>query len=199
MRVGIVADTHIPDRVSVFHPGLLPALRSAEVQMILHAGDISEAPVLDALRAIAPVVAVRGNRDWHLGKEFHLVERIDPAGIPIALMHGHGGIIHYLVDKVAYLRDGYRFERYLPLLRRAAQGAQVIVFGHTHHKVCAWIDGQLFFNPGSASFGSKRGLNPSWGLISIYPSGQVKGEIFGLRGYTLQGRTWISKKKLREP
>ena len=199
LKVGVVADTHIPDRVTEFHPGLLPALRAAGVQMILHAGDVSGLAVIDQLREIAPVHVVRGNRDWHLGREVHRVERMDLAGVSLALMHGHGGLIRYLIDKVAYIREGYRFERYLSLLRREAQGAKVIVFGHTHRNKCVWIDGQLLFNPGSASFGYKRVLNPSWGMLSIFPGGNVKGEVFALRGYQLQGRIWKTKKFLREP
>lgn len=199
MKVGLVADTHIPDRAYELHPGLLPALRAAGVQMILHAGDVSRQPVLDQLREVAPVEAVRGNRDWGLGQEFHLVDRMDLAGVSVALMHGHGGWMHYLIDKIFYIRDGYRFERYLPLLRRAAQGAKVIVFGHTHRVQCVWIDGQLIFNPGSASFGYRRVSNPSWGLLSIFPGGNVKGEVFELRGYQLQGKIWKTKKFLRAP
>jgi putative phosphoesterase len=191
LKVGVVADTHIPDRASALHPNLLPALRSAGVQVILHAGDVSQTPVLEALRTIAPLYVVRGNRDWYLGKEVKLVERIELAGVSVALMHGHGGMMQYVIDKIAYLREGYQFQRYLPLLQRAAQGARVIVFGHTHHRICTWIEGQLIFNPGSASFGIRRTSSPGWGLLQIYPGGEVTGEIFGLHGYTLQGKTWI--------
>jgi putative phosphoesterase len=198
LKVGVVSDTHIPDRVSALHPDLLSALRSAGVQVILHAGDISRKPVLDQLREIAPVHAVQGNRDWFMGPEIPLVNLLELAGVSIALMHGHGGWVHYLVDKIAYMRVGYRFERYLPLLQRAAQGAQVIVYGHTHHSKCAWVDGQLVFNPGSASFGAKRTADPSWGLLSIFQGGKVKGEVFYLRGYQVQQKTWVKKRMLRE-
>lgn len=155
--------------------------------------------MLDQLGEIAPVRVARGNRDWYLSRDVRLVEVMDLAGISVALMHGHMGWIQYLIDKLGYLREGYRFERYLPLLQRAAKGARVIVTGHTHRKKCVWIDGQLLFNPGSASFGYKRGLDPSWGLLSIYPGGNVKGEIFALRGYQLEGKIWKMKSFLREP
>ncbi|MFZ3078594.1 MAG: metallophosphoesterase family protein, partial [Bellilinea sp.] len=63
-RLGVVADTHIPDRVRSLHPDLLPGLSAAKVEAILHAGDICSPAVLAVLSQVAPVVAVRGNRDW---------------------------------------------------------------------------------------------------------------------------------------
>ena len=60
-RVGVVSDTHVPE----FHPALHRAIfrRLAGVDVILHAGDITEQSTLDTLSRIAPVVAVRGNHD----------------------------------------------------------------------------------------------------------------------------------------
>ena len=65
-RLGVVADTHIPDRVRSLHPDLLPGLKAANAEVILHAGDICSPVVLAELSQVAPVVAVRGNRDWAL-------------------------------------------------------------------------------------------------------------------------------------
>jgi predicted phosphodiesterase len=64
--IGVVADTHVPDRVNALHPDLLQELATREVDYIFHAGDCSTSCVLDELRAIAPVFAVAGNRDWFL-------------------------------------------------------------------------------------------------------------------------------------
>src|SRR5439155_17711394 len=55
-RIGVISDTH-----GLLRPEALRALRG--VDLIVHAGDVGSAEVLDALRAIAPVVAVRGNND----------------------------------------------------------------------------------------------------------------------------------------
>ncbi len=81
LKVGVVADTHIPDRAAALHPGLLPALRAAGVGAILHAGDVSTHAVLEQLGEIAPVRVARGNRDWNLSKDVHLVEVMDLGGV----------------------------------------------------------------------------------------------------------------------
>lgn len=61
MRIGVVADTHIPGRARALPEALLRGL--AGVDLILHAGDICVAPVLDWLAELAPVIAVAGNND----------------------------------------------------------------------------------------------------------------------------------------
>lgn len=187
--VGVVADTHIPDRVSALHPRIIPLLREAGAAHILHAGDISAAWVLDELRQVAPVTAVRGNRDLLAGP-LELVERLELGGVPVALMHGHGGWLPYLWDKWQYLLFGYRLERYKNRLYRAAGPARVAVFGHTHYPVKLWYQGVLLFNPGSASFGTRQNRLPSIGLLRIYPGGKVKGEFLRLEGYRIERRRW---------
>lgn len=186
-----MADTHIPDRVKSLHPRLLPALRAAKPDLILHAGDVSTSSVLDILREIAPVEMARGNRDWSFRSTQGWVNRLEVAGVKIALMHGHGSWFHYIVDKWFYLRQGYRLERYSPILLKAAEGARVIVYGHTHVAESLWIGEQYIFNPGSASFGLGRTMNPGWGLLNIYPEGRVEGEIFELRGYRVVRKEWV--------
>ena len=61
MRIGVVADTHIPDRTRELPAEIFDHLHG--VDMILHAGDVSRQIVLDRLATIAPVIAVQGNRD----------------------------------------------------------------------------------------------------------------------------------------
>ena len=185
-----MADTHIPDRVSGLHPALLPALQAARVERILHAGDISSRKVIEELAQIAPVDFVRGNRDWFNQRQTGRVVQLQFAGTPVALMHGHISWWHYIFDKFFYISQGYRFERYLPFLLRAGNGARVIVFGHTHHAENIWLDGKLLFNPGSAGFGFRRVHNPSWGLLQFYADGRVEGTICVLEGYSLENGDW---------
>lgn len=190
LRVGVVADTHIPDRVKTFHPGLLQALEKARVDHILHAGDVSTQWVIERLREIAPVDAARGNRDFTLPWKVKWVSHLQFAGVPLALMHGHGNLFQYFLDKYFYLSQGYRLERYLPILMRDAKDARVIVFGHTHHRVNTHHQGVLLFNPGSASFGLEKGMNPSWGLLKFYADASVEAEIFELEGYRYVKGEW---------
>jgi putative phosphoesterase len=185
-----MADTHIPDRVNGIHPEVAPIFREAGVTSILHAGDISTGWVLEELGRVAPVTAVRGNRDF-LARRLKLVEYIQYNGVSIALMHGHGSLVSYLMDKVRFFIEGYRLERYLDLLDSAAGGAKVVVFGHTHHAVIYNHRGKLVINPGSASFGPHQGELPTLGLLHISARGEVSPEIVSLRGWKIRNHTWV--------
>lgn len=190
ITVGVLADTHIPDRVSDLHPGILSIFQTAGVSHILHAGDISCAPVLSALRQVAPVTAVRGNRDFLAGR-LNMVEQLKLGGIDIALMHGHHGFLFYMKDKVQFTLHGYRLERYLNPLVRNAQGAKLIVFGHTHYSESTTYKDRLIFNPGSATFGPTPSDLPSIGLLYFSGSGEVRPEIIPLRGWKILNRKWV--------
>jgi hypothetical protein len=190
LTVGVIADTHIPDRARALHPQIIPLLEETKVNLILHAGDISGHGVLEELERVAPVKAVRGNRDWLFLNTLPLVLELNLANVPVVLMHGHGGFLNYLRDKYLYMRDGYDFSRYQKKLVKLVPEARVIVFGHTHRIENVVIDGQLWFNPGSASIGFRLGASPSIGVLRFYERGEVKGDVIGLNGFRLQKGTW---------
>ena len=166
-------------------------LEAAGVRHILHAGDISARSVLDELAQLAPVTAVRGNRDLFTGR-LKLVEMLELGGARIALMHGHGGWAAYLRDKYYYIRFGYDLGRYLGLLRQNGAQADAVVFGHTHFPEQIHEAGQLLFNPGSASFGCCPGELPSFGLLRVGPGAQVTSEIVRLEGWRIYKREWVA-------
>lgn len=122
LRIGVVSDTH----------GLLRAEALAFLQgsdHIVHAGDICEAAVLEALAAIAPVTAVRGNNDRGAWAEaLHETELLALGGLRIGVVH-----------------DLARLDR-----RSEAADADVIVSGHTHKPSLERRAGVLYLNPGSA-------------------------------------------------
>jgi putative phosphoesterase len=186
---GVIADTHVPDRIDALHPDLEEVLRSAQVDVILHAGDISNPAVLRQLEKIAPVIAVRGNRDWAFRKTLPWSQTIVLGGVRILLTHGQGDLGNYLVDKVWYLLDGYRAERYLHLIERNLEDERVAIFGHTHRALVLERNGRLFFNPGSASFAVERDGQPSIGLLTI-EDGSVQGRIVALPKIKIRGRKW---------
>ena len=64
VTLGVISDTHIPDRARSLERLVLDVFQSAGVKAILHAGDVSTPRVITQLEEIAPVHAVRGNRDW---------------------------------------------------------------------------------------------------------------------------------------
>jgi putative phosphoesterase len=173
-KIGVIADTHIPDRVRDFPAGLLKSFRAAEVDLILHAGDVSSWRAVRALEEIAPVTVVQGNRDWLYRMRTPMSASLDVHGVRIVLAHGHRSMHHYLVDKWAYMTKGYIFERYYDHLSVDYAGADVVVFGHTHHQTVRWVNGHLFFNPGAAYPCRHNDFTPEYGFLSISPDGTVR-------------------------
>lgn len=149
-RIGIVSDTH-----GLVRPGLLDAL--ADVEMILHAGDIGGPQVLDALQARAPVVAVRGNMDggpWARG--LRKTERVEI-----------DGNLFYVIHDVAELD-----------LDPAAAGFRAVVSGHSHRPSESRVNGVLFLNPGSA--GPRRFKLPACAAVLRIQGNSIEAEIIDL-------------------
>lgn len=195
--VGVLADTHIPDRVDRLHPDIISVFKSAGVELILHAGDICIPRVISQLEQVAPVKGVLGNRDWFFYRKLPITQELELAGMPVFLTHGHGSVIHYWINKWYYYTEGYQLARYHEYLARNAPQARVIIFGHSHYAENFCKGGQLFFNPGSASMGWRPGMEPSIGLLRFYSDDQVKGEIIKLDSYRLEARHWIFIRNLK--
>lgn len=176
-KIGVVADTHIPDRTPGLNIEFLAAIRSESVDLILHAGDISTGRVLDELEEVAPVIAVRGNRDFLLLNRLPLVRVMEKHGVQIALMHGHMNFVTYWLDKLIYIIKGYDRQRYTSRLGWAAPEANVYIFGHTHHAENFWHENRLYFNPGSITYGDFPARQRSWGILEIHTDGRAEGRI----------------------
>jgi hypothetical protein len=119
--IGVLSDTH-----SLLRPEALEALRGAT--HILHAGDVGNFDFLDALRAIAPVTAIRGNIDIY-GPAAEL-----PATEAIEL----DGKLVYMLHSIADLD-----------LNPEAAGIAVVISGHSHKPSIETRNGVLYLNPGS--------------------------------------------------
>jgi putative phosphoesterase len=122
MLIGVISDTH-----GLMRPEALTALRG--VEHILHAGDVGDIAVLDALREIAPVTAIRGN--------------VDVSGacaeLPATDVVELGDRLFYLVHSVHDLD-----------INPVAAGVAMVVSGHSHKASVEVRGGVVFFNPGSA-------------------------------------------------
>jgi putative phosphoesterase len=178
--LGIIADTHIPDRTNRLHPEALVIFEQSGVEAILHAGDISAAFVLAQLERIAPVFAVRGNRDWIWLRHLPGCINLTFSGVPLVLTHGHGDLLTYLRNHLMIKLKGYQPELFVkPLFERHPE-AKVVVFGHTHIPYNQWVNGRLFFNPGSSYISHRQKQAPSVGLLHFYAEGCVKAEIVEL-------------------
>ncbi len=180
--IGVLADTHVPDRSQRLNPQIADIFSAAKVEMILHAGDISVPQVLKKLEEIAPVRAVRGNRDFFWPSKLPMQLVIEIQGKKIGLTHGHGSFSQYLGDKARYLISG-KFLTFDYSARRAQASLpddmDVIIFGHNHAAMQKVQDGKLIFNPGSACCHLYKDKAASVGLLRISEGG-IKGEIINL-------------------
>ena len=161
--LGIITDTHIPQRLEALPPRVFEVFRG--VDRILHAGDINSRRVLDQLAEIAPVDAVAGNADL-FRHGLPLTRVIELGGWRIGLAHGHGGWSHYLRSKVRD-RFGYAEERYLKLVHGSFGPVDAVVFGHTHRFYQAERSGVLLFNPGPIAPDFYNTPGPQVGLLHI--------------------------------
>ena len=121
-RVGLISDTH-----GLLRQPVLDFLQNCD--LILHAGDICDAQVLQRLGEIAPVTAVRGNNDW--GPWADRLEEAELVNVD--------GVDIFIVHDLSHLARHAR-----------ARAARVVVSGHSHKPVVQERDGLLFVNPGSA-------------------------------------------------
>ncbi len=129
MVVAVISDTHMPRGNR-----RLPVEHLQDKDAILHAGDLMEREVLEALQALGPpVYAVRGNVDsaW-LQARLPLMRTLELEGVRIGMVHDAGP------------KPG-RLER----MRRRFPDAQAVVFGHSHIPLHERKDGFQIFNPGS--------------------------------------------------
>lgn len=122
MRIGVISDTH-----GLLRPEAILALRGTN--HILHAGDVGDPQILNSLRELAPITAIRGN--------------IDVSGacaqLPATELVEVGGTHIYLLHNLAELD-----------LDPIAAGISTVISGHTHQPKIERRKGVLYFNPGSA-------------------------------------------------
>ena len=152
-RVGIISDTH-----GLLRPPAIEKLNG--VTHIIHAGDIGRRAVLEALQALAPLTAVRGNMDeigW--SGEIPDTQAVELGEAWIYVLH-----------------DLQRLD-----LDPAAAGFRAVIFGHTHRPSAEWKNGVLYLNPGSA--GPKRFRLPvSMAML------QIEGKDLQYRFYRYQNQ-----------
>lgn len=137
--------------------------------------------VLEKLSEVAPVLAVTGNRDRRLHKLVPLEQHLTVNGVKVFMAHGVGSFAHYVRERVIGLSKGYLFERYREYLLRRSEGAKVIVFGDVHRVETRWIDGVLYFNPGSPAMGYRPGKPLSFGVLDFSKQHEPRGIIVPLR------------------
>jgi putative phosphoesterase len=149
MHVVVVSDTHAPRRWASTPPAVAEHCRQAD--LILHAGDICTADVLDELSAFAEVRAVLGNND---GPD------VIAWGVPETLQLTLDGL------RVGMVHDAGPATGRTRRMRKAFLEADVVVFGHSHIPLDESGDGLRIFNPGSPT-DRRRQPHGTIGLLDI--------------------------------
>jgi putative phosphoesterase len=157
MRLGVISDTH-----GLLRPEVFDAF--AEVDHIVHAGDIGSLDLLAELEALAPVTAVYGNTDgFDLRNRLPRVARVELDGFDIVVTHGD------------------QFGSPTPeKLNAAFPEAQILVYGHTHRPLLTIVDVVVtVMNPGSA--GPRRfTIPPSVGILELEAGIPPRGRLLPL-------------------
>jgi len=155
----VLSDTHAPRRWKTCPPAVAAQLRGAD--LILHAGDVCTAPVLDELAQYAPVTAVAGNNDgpdvaaWGAAQTAALAVE----GLRIAMIHDSGPATGRLARMRAQFPE-----------------AQLVVFGHSHIPLDAGRDGFRIFNPGSPT-DRRRQPHGTLGVLHVAGGALVRAQL----------------------
>lgn len=132
MLIGLISDTHIPDRAKEIPEKVFEAF--SEVDLIMHAGDLTSPKVIDDLEQIAPVMAIQGNMDRARGIDLPTAKVIEAEGLKIGIVHGE-----------VYPRADTQQLVYLA----KELDVDILVSGHSHQPKIEQTDGVLLLNPGS--------------------------------------------------
>jgi len=160
--VVVLADTHIRrGSARRLPPAVYTALEDAD--LVLHAGDVVTAALLDELADFAPTLAVLGNNDTELVGQLPQQRVFTVDGLRIAMVHDSGA------SKGREAR-----------LRRRFPTADLVVFGHSHIPIDApGLDGQRLFNPGSPTERRRQPVH-TFGRLRIDDGQLVSHEIVAL-------------------
>ena len=132
MLIGLISDTHIPDRARVLPQKVIEAF--SNVDLILHAGDLTSPKVIEELEDLAPVLAVQGNMDRVNGIDLPKARVVEAEGLRIGIIHGE-----------VYPRADTQQLLYLA----KELNADILVSGHSHQPKIEQNEGILLLNPGS--------------------------------------------------
>ena len=162
MRVVVLSDTHSPRFWKGCPPAVAAHLNGAD--LILHAGDVCTAEVLDELTAYAPVRVALGNNDRPDVAEWGAPEtlELDLDGVTVAMVHDSGPAAGRLAR-----------------LRRRFPTADLVVFGHSHIPLDQTEGGFRIFNPGSPT-DRRRQPHRTLGELTITDGALVAARIIEL-------------------
>ncbi len=174
MRIGLISDTHIPDHAKELPDQLKDVF--CGVDLILHAGDIYEASVLDELECLAPVLAAEGDDDPFSTRNDRRVKRehiLNIEGVTIRLIHER-----------PYWTNWYCPPRSKGALNTASfqpeSTPDIIISGHTHNATIEEQGSVLLVNPGSLTFPHYKVELGTVALLTV-SSGKAEAQIVQLQ------------------
>ncbi len=174
MKIGVLADTHVPESLRALPPRVLEVLKGVDI--ILHVGDICELGVLQQLEPIAQTYAVYGDRDNVQVHQFLQEKlRLEFANRAVGLVHGHRAWEGGLGSRWAFRLS--RAKRQTALCQSVLHeftDVDAIVFGHSHEPYIKMHGGVLLFNPGSVV--SRNNQRGTMGILDI-SANAIKGRI----------------------
>ncbi len=158
IRIGLIADTHIPGGAKILPPHVNEAFK--DVDLILHAGDIHVSRVLDELETIAPVLAARGNSDGEFPQDQRIKDNhvLNINGLNLGLTHRgyYPGLSQHLLDEM--------------IGREFGKLVDIVVYGDTHIAMVERCNDILRVNPGSPTLPNNRYDLGTVGLLEIMES-----------------------------
>jgi putative phosphoesterase len=157
MLIGVLSDTHIPDRASDIPSNIMKIFKG--VDMIFHAGDLTAPHIKEDLESIAPTYCVQGNMDRAYGQKLAKSKIIEIEGIRIGLNHGE-----------VYPRGDTQQLKYIAM----ELDVKVLITGHTHWAFIKEIGDLLLMNPGSPTV--PRLSDPTVMLMEI-DNGEINAQI----------------------
>ena len=181
VRIGIISDTHIRGDAAGIPPQIFEAF--AEVDLILHCGDVYSLSVLDRLEAICPVLAVRGYADPKTNEP-----RLDGPTRIVTIGGIRIGMIHHINwpgPRLEKMNGALEFppEPMVEVMKRKfGSPVDVVVFGDSHEELVVSHEGVLFVNPGSPLYPGVRHRTGDLGTVAILSisEGAVNAEIMQL-------------------
>ncbi len=175
MKIGVIADTHIPDLRRSLPARVMEIFSSVEI--VLHAGDITSLQVLQQLQeSVSLTFAVYGESDSPEVRTYLQESQVlEFGGLRVGLVHGNRELRGSWNERLAKLlrRDPYTPEFIHYILSRFSH-VDAIVFGHTHVPYAKVHEGVFLFNPGSIN--PSYNTEPSVGLLEITSRG-IRGRV----------------------
>jgi uncharacterized protein len=185
MRIGLIADTHIPEACDRLPDSVLEAFRA--VDLVMHAGDVYVNSVIDQLAAIAPVLVAIGNGDE--GSEYHR-HRLEPDDRirETHLLEIEGlrvGLAHELPTP-----DETPGPAFVNAMQRHFGGpVDILVQGHSHVEGTKRFGSTTVVNPGSATLPHNLEDRPGTvAILEILSGGRFSVEIVDLARFADSGR-----------